>query len=867
MLYPNHAESLRKRSIPEHIAERSAISSATAGEVADVLGLCSAEFAGILIPYFGADGQPLLGDDGLEIVRVRMDSGEPKYRSRGSAGYSVYLTPKLREHLSSPSPEEGTAPLKDGDAIGDNDIVLITEGEFKALSADHNLAMPSIGLAGVDMYRDPARDKTEPTSASTPLHPHLVAALSRARGVVVVADSDAAENPRVRGAMRNLKEAISGQIGLPCAYVEVPGKKRGRGRPKKDEAGMGGEAVEKIGLDDWIASVGAAGVDSVRAFLKKSFRDEVKRLDALESGGYLPLGYTIDENTGSGSYFVYSVEKSAIVRVGSSEITNVNTLIHTCGLAWLQARYLKELKGGGTTIDNLTAGGDLAAACNAAGHWNDERRVSGGLWPIPGDPSAIVINSASGLWTSDGREISPVNGDAGGRLVYMSTIDLGVTPQTPMATAQDGAEVYEALKSWTWVDERDAGAALGWLAAAFLCGALDVRPMLYVSGERGGGKSTMLSFMRSLLGPLALRKFEGTSLTEPGLRRALGRTSLVTFVDEAESTDNPQRLKEVIAYIRSSYAGGETTKASGSGSGVDVYTVRTMAALGAISPLRLDDSEQSRFIRLELLPRGIKKGISAPPPSHELVINPAAARAMSDKLAARMIRSWPRFRAALEIAKSILKREDGSDDRYRETMGTIIAAGWVMLHDGMPSEGSILEHMGTLDIATQRERIVETRTDATPLEWLLDKIVPVDVMGRTVRLTVRELIVAAGDEVGSRGAEHAPNTTALGRFGLRVGKDPETGEHKLYVDPGRGELKALFDQSRWAIQVLEDAFKTRVPSCSRKREDFAMLIGGKRLKPLSMGLDGLIAFDQEDDAPSERRSSATSEAINRVYSH
>lgn len=193
-----HTASLLARAIPAYAAQEAGIESASASEVAATLGVKSAISGGMLLPYLDIHGNAVTGADGLDLVRVRMDTGTPKYQSRAGSGYSVYLPPLVRAQAAESAQQGAEAKLE-------APLLVITEGELKALSVEHNLGMPAIGLPGVNMYFSPERDKTEPATSSTPLHPALVAVVQRARGVVVVADSDAADNPRVRAAMRMLK--------------------------------------------------------------------------------------------------------------------------------------------------------------------------------------------------------------------------------------------------------------------------------------------------------------------------------------------------------------------------------------------------------------------------------------------------------------------------------------------------------------------------------------------------------------------------------------------------------------------------------------------------------------------------------------
>lgn len=845
-----HAASLRARAIPDYAAEAAGIQSASAYEVAATLGIQKAQSGGMLLSYLDRHGNPVTGADGLDLVRVRMDAGAPKYQSRAGSGYSMYLPPLVRAQAAAATAHGAEAKLE-------APILVITEGELKALSVEHNLGIPAVGLPGVNMYWSPERDKTEPATDATPLHPELVAVLKLAHGVVVIADSDAAEKPQVRAAMRLLKEAISKQHNVICAYFEVPGAKKGPGRPKLKKDALGADAGDQqvapqAGIDDWIASAGVSGLDHIIATIKKALSAEQARVSALETGGGIPLGFTLNDTTGAGTYEVFSVLKSGIISVASRDITNQSTLMHVFGEDYLCAMYPKlDKEGRPSGFDATRAGGAMQKACEQVGFWNPERKVQTGVWPIEGDDTAVVVNSSSGLWVTDGRPAQRVEpGNQGS--VYVGARDLGITPSTTQCTAGEAECVLDALKTFTWSDPRDAGMAMGWLAAAFYCGGLQQRPMLYVSGARGSGKSQLLNFFRNTLGQFALPKMEGTSLTEAGLRRSLGSSSLVTLIDEAEASDKPERLQEVLSYVRSAYEGGVTSKGSQTGAGVDRYVVRSMVAMGAINPPAMNDAEQSRFIRLHLTKR---RGDAE---SNDLVTTPSLARDIGQMLGARMLHSFGRFSRALAVVRPLL---GSASMRYQDTIGTVVAAGFVALHDDEPSKENMRAYLKTLDVETQHGRIVETRSDRTALEWLMDRVMQVDVAGRNSRLAVREIVIQAHSEMGSR---IKPNIDALGRMGLRLAKD-EFGEPTLLVDPRRGELEEVFRGSQWSERDLKDAF-VQDTRCGRKMLESPVQIGGKKVRVLEVLLGDLVSFD-EDIEPRRKGGSATSDGINAAYAH
>ena len=171
------------------------------------------------------------------------------------------------------------------------------------------------------------------------------------------------------------------------------------------------------------------------------------------------------------------------------------------------------------------------------------------------------------------------------------------------------------------------------------------------------------------------------------------------------------------------------------------------------------------------------------------------------------------------------------------------------------------EYLKTLDVETQHSRIVDTRGDKTAPEWLLDRVISVDVAGRNLRLAVREIVIQAHGEMGSK---IRPHFDALGRMGLRLAKD-EFGEPALLVDPRRGELDEIFKGSPWAGRDLKDAF-VQDARCGRKMLENPVQVGGKKARVLKIVLGDLISFE-DDIEPRSSGISPTADGINAAYQH
>jgi hypothetical protein len=115
--------------------------------------------------------------------------------------------------------------------------VMITEGEFKAACAAV-FGLACIGLGGVDVWRSAKRE--------LPILPALEKIKWEGRKVVIVYDSDAATNPNVVRAERQLAKALTERGAFPCV-ASLPAGPEGK----------------KQGLDDFLVEHGIEALKKI----------------------------------------------------------------------------------------------------------------------------------------------------------------------------------------------------------------------------------------------------------------------------------------------------------------------------------------------------------------------------------------------------------------------------------------------------------------------------------------------------------------------------------------------------------------------------------------------------------------------------
>lgn len=188
-------------------------------------------FKGVVIPYFNADGSPMLLEDGTHYKRMRRlgdlpkditGRSAPKYVQGAGTGVRVYMP-----------------PFMDWDAIFNDPRapIVITEGEAKAIALCSQ-GVACIALGGVSSIRDTATREFLPGVPSTTKWAK--------RTVYVCFDSDAANNADVYAAQEAIRTELSVRRNSDVRLVKLPGKPAGvdsNGNELPDE---------KIGIDDYL---------------------------------------------------------------------------------------------------------------------------------------------------------------------------------------------------------------------------------------------------------------------------------------------------------------------------------------------------------------------------------------------------------------------------------------------------------------------------------------------------------------------------------------------------------------------------------------------------------------------------------------
>lgn len=331
-----------------------------------------------------------------------------------------------------------------------------------------------------------------------------------------------------------------------------------------------------------------------------------------------------------------------------------------------------------------------------------------------------------------------------------------------------GHAIYAHLASWAYRRPGfDPLLLTGAIACAIYGGALEQRPVMMITADRGQGKSSLKAFVKSLLGPLLVVTDNATAM---GIAQRIKKASLATWVDEFEASPHGNaKQMGIMELARQAYSGSTGLRGTTDHKGND-FTSQGAFFFSAINPPAGESADISRagMINLLRLPHGQE------PPAF-----PLDEKEAQRLLIARLMQNWDRFNGHLEQWRAMFRRTRGLDSRFADTFGTLLAAAHVLLGDagmeaaGVPiaeSEAAIGEWILN---QTKLERSLQTENWRACLEHLLAQPIQNWDSGRkpTIGQVLRGLEAESGDELLSiEEARKRLEAAGLGLYDLRNGK-------------------------------------------------------------------------------------------------
>lgn len=507
-------------------------------------------------------------------------------------------------------------------------------------------------------------------------------------------------------------------------------------------------------------------------------------------------------------------------------------------------------------FDQTTASMVMIAACSEKGLFNPDGTVRGvGAWKD--DAGGLIYHCGPHVLTSAGQQ-EP--GEFDGR-IYPAYPKIP-EPAIEAGKGDPGQVILETAASWRY-EHQDVMPmiVLGMVGVQMLCGALDWRPVYWLTGDRAYGKSSLQDMIKLLHGG-ERGVIKSADATKSGITSQIGHSSLPVSIDELEPGEEGSRKEaDIVALARIASSGDQWLRGSADQKGAsgNVYSAFLFSSI--LIPGVMGPADRSRLITIHLRPLD--------PDAPEPRLPPATWRGYGAVLKRLLIDRWPTWQKRLDLWRQAVA-DIGVGGRPGKNWATTLAMADMALHEDLPS-ADYLDEWARKVAACATNETEEIGSDAeSMLMHLMGQ--PFDVFRRGEMFTVAQWVMAAAALPSAPPALVANSDTAsegmtiddsvrrdaakranekLAKAGLRVKGEGEAAELFIANAPVPG-LKKLFEGSTWARGVWAQSTKRVVGA---KVAEKPVSLAGIKTRGIYVPLkniSGLMAFPMDRPKPQDR---------------
>lgn len=500
---------------------------------------------------------------------------------------------------------------------------------------------------------------------------------------------------------------------------------------------------------------------------------------------FRPLGFD------HGVYFYLPAAAGQVITLTAAQHTKSHFL-QLAPLEWWANGFGDE-KG---RIDWDSAQNAVMGACISQGVYDPSRVRGRGTWA---DAGRVILHLGNRL-VIDGRShaITKLPRDFSSLYFYENAKAID-GPGKDTLSDDIALSIRCIAERFRWETPASANLLLGWIALAPVCGALDWRPHIWVTGGAGTGKTTILkSFMKPLLGGM----FEGATggTTEAGLRGQLRSDAIPVVFDELEQNEqkDKQTVQNILALARiASSEGGKIYKGTTSG-GSNSFEIRSMFCCSSINVALIQRADLDRFCVLGLRKDQMDKDDWN---TFEQQILEACTEENGRRLLARTLQHIPAIRKNARTLATALSKRFGQ--RFGDQYGTLLAGAWTLEPGGGGELGLQQAHEWINSMDWDSREVDSGDTDEMKcISHVLQSLVQVEG-GK--RMSILELVQLAQHGViyalPGRDQSSDEVETILGRYGLKVsGKT-------LAVANNSTNLQAILKDTPWSGNAYRQALR------------------------------------------------------------
>lgn len=498
----------------------------------------------------------------------------------------------------------------------------------------------------------------------------------------------------------------------------------------------------------------------------------------IEEDHFKMLGY--EKSDGGTSFYFFSKSLKAVVRLSSASMTKAN-FMQLAPLKWWEMNFPGNK--GGIQVDAATNW--LIQRCTDVGIFNEAHIRGRGAWI---DGKDVVVHAGDHLIVN-GRS-TPL-GSYNSKKIYEIGPELGFNTDYPLPV-KEANRLMEVVSLLPW--ERDINSYLlaGWCVVAPVCGALNWRPHIWLTGAAGTGKSwVFLKIVRRLLGETALAVQGETS--EAGLRQTLKHDALPIVFDEAEGNErkDQDRIQGVLSLMRSSSAtdGGIMAKGSAGGT-AKTYRIRSCFAFASIAVQVAQQSDRTRVTILGMKKIKDEEQKATQWKSLQAKYQEIVTEQFAEALRARTIQMLPVILKNADTFSNAAASELG-EQRAGDQIGSLLAGAYSLFSNSEITYEKAIEWIRSRDWSEEKGNDT-TRDEIALVQHIMEQITKVETSVGQVERTIGELVQIAIHYKTDLGLDTHTTNERLKRLGIKA--EPQHVIFSNSSDP----IKKFLANTPWA---------------------------------------------------------------------
>lgn len=494
------------------------------------------------------------------------------------------------------------------------------------------------------------------------------------------------------------------------------------------------------------------------------FKPELPEAEEAENVPKNPYFKCLGHENNNGTIYVFfNYRTNSVIRYTASSFSG-STILQLAPLNYWEGYYGKEGRSGGVKYDIARITDNLISVCSKLGIFDNNMIRGRGAWI---DKKVPVIHCGSHL-IIDG--VAKRFSDHKSKFIYEAGKELGFNLVSPLKK-EEASKLFDMLNRLNWSRPLEAKLLAGWIVIAPLCGALNWRPHLWLTGASGSGKSEIIKmFIKNFMREMFVDAQSET--TEAGIRQFLRADALPVVFDEAESEDkkSAERMQSVLNIMRASSTsdGGKIIKGSSGGAATE-FNIRSCFAFSSIGAAIHQRSDQSRITVLEIKPdlsEGKKeRWTETQKMYHETVTDEfiEGFQSRSVWLLPTILINAKTFSSAASIVLN--------NQRTGDQLGILLAAYYSLRSEGEISFDNAIKWMIEQDLSEEK-LANETRDEIKLINHLMSCDTEVETPYGRVKRTIGELIIIARGDVVEHNENNLLNAdlanVTLKRLGMKV---------------------------------------------------------------------------------------------------